>query len=231
MTRELAKYIEAQPHEIGVRAWLHLYVMSAGNGSVMVNFRELATLYQETIPFIKKALDYRTAAKRELININAETENSVVISFRLPGRPVTKEATKRQLEKVVPTPKNVKVLKKQDVVLPMLIQNDLPDLSAQQPDINTVWSETYKRTLIDDYNQFYKALQANKAINVGVPLEKINPVNPLTTGRDIHILKELTKYFMEQGAKTPEHCRVLFLKIYNSWDRLDEWLYDIGYKV
>lgn len=86
MNKNLLKYINSLP-ELGMRIFLHLAAEATGNGNSIVNYRQLASMFQSDELTIKKVLNLAEAKKKNAISIQQQTESSTVINFKYTGMP------------------------------------------------------------------------------------------------------------------------------------------------
>lgn len=228
---DLSTYLLSLPAP-AIKIWLK--ILSAPKkkcGEFAVLFNDHITENDISTAKFNRLFKPKQAHKIGLLQITDITNTSVTFKlFKKTQIPIKLQTTKRT-KKISKKNNDHELQLTPTEILPVIVQpteitinrygpatDDKPVVTSELLPHNYQVSHPLLRALIFDYCEFYKSIQANRALLAGQYLEK--PLNPRITHLDRKGLIDLAMHFKQIGSKSENGIRLAFQTIYACWHQM-----------
>lgn len=241
MNKEFLIYLQNCP-EPQLMIWTWLFAQSNEQDIITVNLLDLRLRFKHTPKIFTKVLALDDMQGKQFIVYELIDKSTVKIKFNRKIQQSEKQIETSDVgnDNELKTSKNKKESKRKqqkaesqeitiqdgnDKTLSLKVPEVMPELPVRKIE----WDTELKDMLIDDYIDFFKSVQAQRAFDAGI----MNPVilPPKIDGSDIKHFKLLAAYFRSLPRKsgtsqplTNAEVRMCLQKIYTSWEMFTQFI-------
>lgn len=241
MNKEFLIYLQNCP-EPQLVIWTWLFAQSNEQDIITVNLLDLRLRFKHTPKVFTKVLSLDDMQGKQFIVYEQIDKSTVQIKFNRKLQVTenqslqlssgndnelkankSRKKTKRKAENI--DSQEITIQSGNDNELSLTVPNKLPEVAVRKIE----WDIELKDMLVDDYIEFFKGIQIQRAINAGIHNPSVLP--PKIDGTDIKNFRLLAAYFRSlprrNGSKEPlshEEVRMCLRKIYTSWETFTEFV-------
>lgn len=222
MNTEIATYIRGLSGELAKDIWLDILISAKRNGTANVVIRDYVLKYRISEAEFKEAFNPAPAEKIGMIKILADQPTFISINFKKKEVPVKvpKEIQIQEAKAAEAKELQVKDQNNYPAIIP--VKKDEFGLIIGQINRNHKFSGSCGNYIIGEYKRFYKKLQINNSMLVGIP--DIKPIDPKISEKDNGQLRLIARHFISIGFNTEANVIHAFRKMYDQWDDLPDRL-------